>query len=94
MMMNDLVNSIGKTSDNVVALPNELQAKTQNVQQDADALNAKWGANVDTTKMLRNDIFDVLGNGYVNGQKNGPVYETLIHSASNQWRNRCKSRGK
>ena len=37
----------------------------------------KWGANVDTTKMLRNDIFDVLGNGYVNGQKNGPVYEQL-----------------
>lgn len=77
MMMNDLVNSIGENQDNVVAYTNELQAKAQNVQQDADALNAKWGANVDTTKMLRNDIFDVLGNGYVNGQKNGPVYEQL-----------------
>ena len=60
MMMNDLVNSIGENQDNVVAYTNELQAKAQNVQQDADTLNAKWGANVDTTKMLRNDIFDVL----------------------------------
>jgi putative membrane protein len=77
MMMNDLVNSIGENQDHVVAYTNELEEKAQNVQTDADTLNAKWGANVDTTQLLRDDIFDVLGNAYVNGQKNGPVYDQL-----------------
>jgi putative membrane protein len=77
MMMNDLVNSIGENQDHVVAYTNELEEKAHNVQTDADTLNAKWGANVDTTQLLRDDIFDVLGNAYVNGQKNGPVYDQL-----------------
>ena len=77
MMINDLVNSIGENQDHVVAYTNELEEKAQNVQTDADTLNAKWGANVDTTQLIRDDIFDVLGNAYVNGQKNGPVYDQL-----------------
>lgn len=49
----------------------------QSVQQDADTLNSKWGSNVETTQMFRDDIYNLLGNTYVNGQKNGPVYEQL-----------------
>lgn len=75
--MNDLIGSIGENQDNIVGYTSELETKVQTVQQDADTLNSKWGTNVETTRMFRDDIFNVLGNAYVNGQKNGPVYEQL-----------------
>ncbi|EWG08830.1 type VII secretion protein EsaA [Cytobacillus firmus] len=77
LMINDLVGSIGENQSNIVSYTNELEQKVQSVQQDADTLNSKWGSNVETTQMFRDDIYNLLGNTYVNGQKNGPVYEQL-----------------
>ncbi|MEH6946111.1 type VII secretion protein EsaA [Bacillus sp. JJ634] len=76
-MIHDLVNSLGDSQDQIVTYTDDLQSKVENVQQDANTLNNKWAANVDTTKMFRDDIFNVLGNAYVDGQKNGPVYDHL-----------------
>lgn len=77
LMINDLVGSIGENQSNIVSYTSELEQKVQSVQQDADTLNSKWGTNVETTQMFRDDIYNLLGNTYVNGQKNGPVYEQL-----------------
>lgn len=77
LMINDLVGSIGENQSNIVTYTSELEQKVQSVQQDADTLNSKWGSNVETTQMFRDDIYNLLGNTYVNGQKNGPVYEQL-----------------
>lgn len=77
LMINDLIGSIGENQSNIVSYTNELEQKVQGVQQDADTLNSKWGSNVETTQMFRDDIYNLLGNTYVNGQKNGPVYEQL-----------------
>ncbi|MBG9448219.1 hypothetical protein ABE67_02380 [Cytobacillus firmus] len=77
LMINDLVGSIGENQSNIVSYTSELEQKVQSVQQDADTLNSKWGSNVETTQMFRDDIYNLLGNTYVNGQKNGPVYEQL-----------------
>ncbi|WP_163141727.1 type VII secretion protein EsaA [Bacillus sp. 22-7] len=77
LMINDLVGSIGENQSNIVSYTNELEQKVQSVQLDADTLNSKWGSNVETTQMFRDDIYNLLGNTYVNGQKNGPVYEQL-----------------
>jgi len=76
-MIHDLVNSLGDSQDQIVTYTDDLQSKVENVQQDANTLNNKWAANVDTTKMFRDDIFNVLGNAYVDGQKNGTVYDHL-----------------
>ncbi|MDQ0273311.1 type VII secretion protein EsaA [Cytobacillus purgationiresistens] len=75
--MNDSINSLGENHNNVVTYTEELQTKVQSVQQDADHLNDKWAENVSTTEMYRNDIFSVLGNTFVDGQKNGHVYDYL-----------------
>ncbi|MGY6208702.1 type VII secretion protein EsaA [Cytobacillus firmus] len=77
LMINDLVGSIGENQSNIVSYTSELEQKVQSVQQDADTLNSKWGSNVEATQMFRDDIYNLLGNTYVNGQKNGPVYEQL-----------------
>lgn len=75
--MNDAINHIGESQTNVVTYTDELQTKVQSVQQDADHLNEKWSDNVATTEMYRDDIFSVLGNTFVDGQKNGHVYSHL-----------------
>lgn len=77
LTLNELVTSVGESQSNIVSYTTELQTNVENVQNDADTLNAKWAENVDATRMYRDDIFNVLGNAYVDGQKNGPVYEHL-----------------
>ena len=77
LTLNELVTSVGESQSNIVSYTTELQTNVENVQSDADTLNAKWAENVDATRMYRDDIFNVLGNAYVDGQKNGPVYEHL-----------------
>lgn len=78
-MINDLMNSLGKSQNQVVTYTNELQSKVQGVQKDANTLNNKWTTNVSTTKLFRDDMFNVLGNTYVDGRQNGPVYEHLAN---------------
>ncbi|KMJ58374.1 hypothetical protein AB685_10790 [Bacillus sp. LL01] len=77
LTLSDLVTSVGESQSNIVSYTTELQTNVENVQNDADTLNAKWAENVGATKMYRDDIFNVLGNAYVDGQKNGPVYDHL-----------------
>ncbi|MGD7052380.1 type VII secretion protein EsaA [Sutcliffiella horikoshii] len=77
LTLNELVTSVGESQSSIVSYTTELQTNVENVQNDADTLNAKWAENVDATRMYRDDIFNVLGNAYVDGQKNGPVYEHL-----------------
>ncbi|MCG1020365.1 type VII secretion protein EsaA [Sutcliffiella horikoshii] len=77
LTLNDLVSSVGESQSNIVSYTTELQTNVESVQSDADTLNAKWAENVDATRMYRDDIFNVLGNAYVDGQKNGPVYDHL-----------------
>ncbi|UAC47785.1 type VII secretion protein EsaA [Bacillus aquiflavi] len=79
LMMNEWVNSLGQRQDDIVSYTGDLQSKVQNVQKDADTLNTKWGKNVETTKMVRDDIFNVLGNAFVDGQNNGYVYDYLAN---------------
>lgn len=79
LTLNDLVSSVEESQSNIVSYTTELQTNVESVQSDADTLNAKWAENVDATRMYRDDIFNVLGNAYVDGQKNGPVYDHLAN---------------
>ncbi|MFG6495824.1 type VII secretion protein EsaA [Fictibacillus sp. UD] len=78
-MINDLMASIGERQASVVNYTGELQGRVNSVQKDATVLNEKWTTNVESTKLVRDDVFNVLGNTYLDGQSNGYVYEYLAN---------------
>ncbi|UHA58412.1 hypothetical protein KDJ21_016300 [Metabacillus litoralis] len=71
------INSAKNSQDIIVDYTNDLQQQVNKVQANADLLNDKWNANVVSTELIRDDVFSVLGNAFVDGQKNGHVYEFL-----------------
>lgn len=75
--LNSLMDSLGERQNSVVSSASDLQVKVSSVQNNATVLNEKWSENVDSTKSVRDDVFDVLGNTYVDGQSNGYVYDYL-----------------
>jgi len=75
--LNTLMDSLGERQNSVVSSASDLQVKVSSVQNNATVLNEKWSENVDSTKSVRDDVFDVLGNTYVDGQSNGYVYDYL-----------------
>ncbi|MFC0273108.1 type VII secretion protein EsaA [Metabacillus herbersteinensis] len=79
LLLNDLVSSVGENQDNVVTFTGELQQQVNNVQEDADTLNEKWATTVASTKLVREDVFSVLGNAFVDGQNNDMVYNHLAN---------------
>lgn len=78
-MMTELVNSLGERQDTVVSSTDDLQQKVNQVQSEADVLNEKWSTNVASTQLVRDDVFSILGNTFVDGQNNGYVYEHLAN---------------
>ncbi|KGR83940.1 type VII secretion protein EsaA [Lysinibacillus odysseyi] len=62
---------------NLMAVTNELQTKAQGVNADTSVLNNKWNENVKTTELYRNDIHAILNGAFIDGQKNGQIYEYL-----------------
>lgn len=62
---------------NLMAVTNELQTKAQGVNADTSVLNNKWNENVRTTELYRNDIHAILNGAFIDGQKNGQIYEYL-----------------
>ncbi|MFC0234695.1 type VII secretion protein EsaA [Fictibacillus phosphorivorans] len=79
MMINDLMNNLGERQNSVVNYTGDIQTKVSSVQNDATVLNEKWTTNVESTKLVRDDVFDVLGNTYLDGQSNGYVYDYLAN---------------
>lgn len=71
------INSAKNSQDIIVDYTNNLQQQVNKVQANADLLNDKWNANVVSTELIRDDVFSVLGNAFVDGQTNGHVYEFL-----------------
>ncbi len=73
----DSMNMVTDNQANLMAVTNELQTKAQGVNADTSVLNNKWNENVKTTELYRNDIHAILNGAFVDGQKNGQIYEYL-----------------
>jgi len=71
--------SVQKSQGGIVDYTDELQGRINDVQADADKLNQKWATNVASTELIRDDVFSVLGNAFVDGQSNGYVYDFLTN---------------
>jgi uncharacterized phage infection (PIP) family protein YhgE len=73
------MDSIGESQGNIIEYTGELQGRVNDVQVDADKLNNKWASNVASTELIRDDVFSILGNTFVDGQSNGYVYDFLTN---------------
>lgn len=73
------MDSVSESQSSIIDFTGELQGRVNDVQADADQLNNKWSANVSSTELIRNDVFSVLGNTFVDGQSNGYVYDFLTN---------------
>ncbi|RDZ07970.1 type VII secretion protein EsaA [Priestia megaterium] len=77
--MNELISSLGERQSNVVTYTDELQKRVNEVQDKADTLNSKWAQNVDSTKLVRGQVYRLLNNTLVDGQNNDYVYHYLAN---------------
>ncbi|OZT12672.1 type VII secretion protein EsaA [Priestia aryabhattai] len=77
--MNDLISTLGERQSSVVEYTGELQEKVNEVQDQADTLNNKWSQNVDSTKLVRGQVYRLLNNTLVDGQNNDYVYDYLAN---------------
>jgi uncharacterized phage infection (PIP) family protein YhgE len=73
------IESISESQSSIVEYTGNLQGRVNDVQADADKLNNKWASNVASTELIRDDVFSVLGNTFVDGQSNGYVYDFLTN---------------
>lgn len=73
------LDSVQESQTSIIDYTGELQGRIGDVQADADKLNNKWATNVASTELIRNDVFSVLGNTFVDGQSNGYVYDFLTN---------------
>ncbi|OAS83038.1 MULTISPECIES: type VII secretion protein EsaA [Metabacillus] len=73
------MDSVGESQSSIIEYTGELQVQVSDVQVDADKLNDKWASNVSSTELIRDDVFSVLGNTFVDGQSNGYVYDFLTN---------------
>ncbi|MFS0621030.1 type VII secretion protein EsaA [Priestia megaterium] len=77
--MNELISSLGERQANVVTYTDELQKRVNEVQDKADTLNSKWAQNVDSTKLVRGQVYRLLNNTLIDGQNNDYVYHYLAN---------------
>ncbi|SOC44205.1 type VII secretion protein EsaA [Ureibacillus acetophenoni] len=75
--MSNAMNSIALNQQNIRSVTESLLSKAANVNADTSDLAFKWNENVGTTEKYRDDIHDVLNNAFVDGQKNGQIYDHL-----------------
>ncbi|MCA1061060.1 type VII secretion protein EsaA [Rossellomorea aquimaris] len=77
--IHSFLDTVSDSQNTIVSYTDELQSNVTNVQSDADTLNNKWATNVASTQLIRDDVFSVLGNAFVDGQSNGYVYDFLTN---------------
>lgn len=79
LQMSDMMGSLSDRQSSIIDYTTNMQQSVNDVQAKADTLNNNWGKNVASTKLVRNDVYGILGNTLVDGQNNGYVYDYLAN---------------
>ncbi|XVL96595.1 type VII secretion protein EsaA [Bacillus subtilis] len=79
LQMSDMMGSLSDRQSGIIDYTTNMQQSVNDVQAKADTLNNNWGENVASTKLVRNDVYGILGNTLVDGQNNGYVYDYLAN---------------
>ncbi|MED1809094.1 type VII secretion protein EsaA [Bacillus subtilis] len=79
LQMSEMMGSLSDRQSGIIDYTTNMQQSVNDVQAKADTLNNNWGKNVASTKLVRNDVYGILGNTLVDGQNNGYVYDYLAN---------------
>lgn len=79
LQMSDMMGSLSDRQSGIIDYTTNMQQSVNDVQTKADTLNNNWGKNVASTKLIRSDVYGILGNTLVDGQNNGYVYDYLAN---------------
>ncbi|TYS07929.1 type VII secretion protein EsaA [Bacillus subtilis] len=79
LQMSDMMGSLSDRQSGIIDYTTNMQQSVNDVQAKADTLNNNWGKNVASTKLVRSDVYGILGNTLVDGQNNGYVYDYLAN---------------
>ncbi|MBL6008341.1 type VII secretion protein EsaA [Bacillus halotolerans] len=79
LQMSDVMGSLSERQSGIIDYTTNMQQSVNDVQTKADTLNNNWGKNVASTKLVRSDVYGILGNTLVDGQNNGYVYDYLAN---------------
>lgn len=75
--ISQMVDGIATQQDTIREQTDDLYSSVSTVQQKVDDLNDRWTQNVDTTKQVRGDVYNILGNTLVDEQENPFMYQFL-----------------
>lgn len=69
LQMSDVMGSLSERQSGIIDYTTNMQQSVNDVQTKADTLNNNWGKNVASTKLVRSDVYGILGNTLVDGPK-------------------------
>ncbi|MDA1476264.1 type VII secretion protein EsaA [Bacillus changyiensis] len=69
LQLSEMLDSLSDDQSGVIKYTNNIHDSVNDVQNKADTLNSNWGKNVNTTKLVRKDVYGILKNGF-NGNDN------------------------
>lgn len=75
--LSDMLGALSEHQSGVINYTNNIQQSVNDVQTKADTLNSNWGKNVNSTKLIRGDVYSVLGNAF--GGNDTYVYDHLAN---------------
>lgn len=77
LSLSDMLGALSEHQSGVIDYTNNIQQSVNDVQEKADTLNSNWGKNVNSTKLVRSDVYGVLGNAF--GGNDTYVYDYLAN---------------
>lgn len=77
--MGEQMETLSERQANIAGYTVELHHKVSDIEFQAERLNASWAQNVETTGMVKNDVDNLLGNAFIDGQDNSYVYNHLAN---------------
>ncbi|MFS0646487.1 type VII secretion protein EsaA [Siminovitchia sp. 179-K 8D1 HS] len=75
--LGDAVSSLSKRQDDLIGSTEEMFGQVSSVQSKSDDLNNRWKKSVDTTKLVHDNMNDILHNAINDGYYNDYVYKHL-----------------
>ncbi len=75
--LGDIVSSLSEHQDDLIGSTEEMFGQVSSVQSKSDDLNNRWKKSVDTTKLVHDNMNDILHNAINDGYYNDYVYKHL-----------------
>ncbi|MGE6629926.1 type VII secretion protein EsaA [Bacillus sp. NPDC077027] len=79
LRLSENMSSLTDRQNGVAEYTQTIEQSVTTVQEKADTLNENWSKNVDSTKLIKNDLYSILGNTLDDQANSGYVYNYLAN---------------